>query len=305
MPGAMVRVMRYQYAQGDRGWSRRAPRRPTTRAQYRVWGLNPGDYYVTAVARIDIGFGGGGRGGRAAEDQAARARRGVANAVGGLLGGNVAALIGGPGDDQDRRVRADLLSWRRVDQRSRRSASASSQEVARHRLQPAAGAHVADQRHVTNPDGSPADGGNVTLMPEGAAGGRGLGTNFGAASTGTAASRSATCRRAATCCGRAATTARCRSSPSQPLAVAGGDLSDLTSCCRPARPSPARFVFEPTQAVGARPDAVPHRRAVRPSSRTSAQSQRPRRQGRRLHARRRAGRAASDSAERRRLAAGR
>src|SRR5207253_163015 len=51
MPGVMVRVMRYQYLQGERRLTPAGGGQTDDKGQYRVWGLMPGDYYVTAVAR--------------------------------------------------------------------------------------------------------------------------------------------------------------------------------------------------------------------------------------------------------------
>ena len=67
MPGAAVRVMRYQYAQGERQLVPAGTAQTDDEGAFRVWGLNPGDYYVSAVAR-NFDFGGrgapgGGRGG--------------------------------------------------------------------------------------------------------------------------------------------------------------------------------------------------------------------------------------------------
>jgi hypothetical protein len=59
MAGAFVQVMRYQYAQGSRQLVPAGGGQSDDRGAYRVWGLNPGDYYVSAVARP---FDGGGRG---------------------------------------------------------------------------------------------------------------------------------------------------------------------------------------------------------------------------------------------------
>src|SRR5436190_1390301 len=73
MPGVMVRVMRYQYLQGDRRLTPAGTGQTDDKGQYRVWGLMPGDYYVNAVARggpfgpgpFGGGFGGpGGPGGQ-------------------------------------------------------------------------------------------------------------------------------------------------------------------------------------------------------------------------------------------------
>ena len=55
IPGATVRVMRYQYQQGDRRLVQAGSGQTDDKGQYRVWGLMPADYYVTATAR---GFGG-------------------------------------------------------------------------------------------------------------------------------------------------------------------------------------------------------------------------------------------------------
>lgn len=70
LPGASVRVMAYRYAQGSRQLVPVGSAITDDRGAYRVWGLNPGDYYVSAAARnFDIGprgFGGlagGGPGG--------------------------------------------------------------------------------------------------------------------------------------------------------------------------------------------------------------------------------------------------
>lgn len=49
LPGAQVRVMRYQYAQGSRQLTPAGGGQTDDRGQYRVWGLNPGEYYVSAL----------------------------------------------------------------------------------------------------------------------------------------------------------------------------------------------------------------------------------------------------------------
>jgi hypothetical protein len=66
MPGVSVRVMRYQYQQGERRLTPAGNAQTDDRGQYRVWGLMPGDYFVNATARGGNGggpFGGGGPGG--------------------------------------------------------------------------------------------------------------------------------------------------------------------------------------------------------------------------------------------------
>src|SRR3954469_13904008 len=79
MPGVMVRIMRYQYLQGERRLTPAGNGQTDDKGQYRVWGLMPGEYYVNAIARgggpgggqfgggpggAAFGPGGGGRGGR-------------------------------------------------------------------------------------------------------------------------------------------------------------------------------------------------------------------------------------------------
>lgn len=50
MPGAVVRVLRYQYVQGERQLVPAGSAPSDDRGLYRVWGLNPGEYFVTAAA---------------------------------------------------------------------------------------------------------------------------------------------------------------------------------------------------------------------------------------------------------------
>jgi hypothetical protein len=57
MPGVMVRIMRYQYLQGERRLTPAGNGQTDDKGMYRVWGLMPGEYYVNAIAR------GGGPGG--------------------------------------------------------------------------------------------------------------------------------------------------------------------------------------------------------------------------------------------------
>jgi len=51
MPGTSVRVLAYQYAQGSRQLIPVGGAQTDDRGEYRVWGLNPGDYYVSANAQ--------------------------------------------------------------------------------------------------------------------------------------------------------------------------------------------------------------------------------------------------------------
>src|SRR5260370_1387464 len=51
MPATPVNVMRYQYAQGNRQLVPAGTSQTDDRGEYRVWGLNPSDYYVSAAPR--------------------------------------------------------------------------------------------------------------------------------------------------------------------------------------------------------------------------------------------------------------
>jgi hypothetical protein len=75
MPGVSVQVMRYAYQQGNRQLVPAGQGQTDDRGVYRVWGLNPGDYYVSAVARPD-GFGGGRGAPSGVADGAGRGGRG-------------------------------------------------------------------------------------------------------------------------------------------------------------------------------------------------------------------------------------
>jgi hypothetical protein len=50
MPGITVRVMRFQYSQGVRELVPAGAGQTDDRGIYRIWGLNPGEYFVSAVA---------------------------------------------------------------------------------------------------------------------------------------------------------------------------------------------------------------------------------------------------------------
>lgn len=50
MPGIQVRLMRFQYSQGIRELVPAGSGQTDDRGIYRIWGLDPGDYYVSAVA---------------------------------------------------------------------------------------------------------------------------------------------------------------------------------------------------------------------------------------------------------------
>ncbi len=51
MPGTTVRVMKYQFSQGSRQLVPAGNAQTDDRGHYRVWGLEPGEYFVSAVPR--------------------------------------------------------------------------------------------------------------------------------------------------------------------------------------------------------------------------------------------------------------
>ena len=191
VPGAMVRVMRYQYQQGDRQLMQAGTGQTDDRGQYRVWGLMPGDYYVNALTRIP-GFGGpmgpagrGGPGPGGGPPAGGRAggpgARGGGAAIAALAGVNVAQLFGsGGGDDQEQMNYAPTYypGVTAVEQ-ARPVTVGVSQEV----LEISFGLQLVRTSrisgHVTNPDGTAVTAGNVNLMPSGSGRGGQIGQNYG------------------------------------------------------------------------------------------------------------------------------
>jgi len=180
VPGAMVRVMRYQYQQGDRRLTQAGTAQTDDRGQYRVWGLMPGDYYVNALTRIP-GFGGqmgpGGRGGPAGR-AGGPGGRGAAMAA--LAGGNVPQSFAGGGDDQEQMNYAPTYypGVTAVEQ-ARPITLGVSQEALdiSFNMQLVRTSRLSG--HVTNPDGTATTAGNVNLMPDGSGRGGQMGQNYG------------------------------------------------------------------------------------------------------------------------------
>ena len=173
LAGASVRVMRYQYQQGDRRLVQAGTGQTDDKGQYRVWGLIPGDYYVAATAR---GFGG-------------QPFQGVQGFPGGRFGGP-----GGPGggrfgglfssDDQESIAYAPTYypGVGSVNEATPVTLGVSQEALEiSFSLQLVRTARVSGK--VTNADGTPATSGMVTLTAEGAGGSGGargqLGMNYG------------------------------------------------------------------------------------------------------------------------------
>ncbi len=152
MPGASVRVMRYQYLQGDRRLMPAGSAETDDKGQYRVWGLMPGDYYVSAIVRNPNVRGRGApsaRGGEAQDEDA--------------LAYAPTYFPGVPAVDEAKPVTVGL-----------------GQETLdiNFNLQLVRTSRISGL--VTNPDGTPATSGNVTLVAESASGRGGpIGSRYG------------------------------------------------------------------------------------------------------------------------------
>jgi hypothetical protein len=149
LPNAMVRVLRYEYAQGNRQLVPVGNAQTDDLGAFRVWGLNPGDYYISATAP---GFGGG---------------RGVGGRGGGGGGGDAEAIgyaptfyPGVPGVTEARAITVGLST----------ETPAIDFSVLLVRTARLAG-------RVVNPDGTEVTAGNVSLAPE--ADGPARGMTFG------------------------------------------------------------------------------------------------------------------------------
>jgi hypothetical protein len=184
MPGVMVRVMRYQYLQGERRLTPAGVGQTDDKGQYRVWGLMPGDYYVNAVARGGAfggpfgGFGGPGGPGGGPGGPGGGGRGGFAG-----RGGRGGPGSGAPvGNDQEQ-INYAPTYFPGVGSVNEAKAIAVglSQEVLdiNFNMQLVRVARL--NGHVLNPDGTPVTSGNINLTIEsgGAARGNQIGMNYG------------------------------------------------------------------------------------------------------------------------------
>jgi hypothetical protein len=175
MPGVNVRVMRYQYVQGERRLTPAGGAQTDDKGQYRVWGLMPGEYYVSAVARnFALGNFGGGRGG------------GRGGADGFPIGGRAAfggrRLSSGDADDPDQLAYAPTYYPGVASVNEAKPVTVGlSQELLdiNFNMQLVRASRVAG--HVMNADGTEATSGNVNLAPDTGTGAAAqVGTNYGA-----------------------------------------------------------------------------------------------------------------------------
>ncbi|HZR24464.1 MAG TPA: carboxypeptidase regulatory-like domain-containing protein [Vicinamibacterales bacterium] len=168
MAGVQVRVMRYQYLQGERRLSPAGNGQTDDKGQFRVWGLMPGEYYVNAIARNFNfggrgggpfgGFGGGGRGGR----------------------GGPPATQPTSGDDEESLSYAPTYFPGVPSVVEAKPINVGlSEEVTdiNFNMQLVRAARIAGT--VTNPDGTPTSSGNVNLMTDGTIARGQMGANYG------------------------------------------------------------------------------------------------------------------------------
>jgi protocatechuate 3,4-dioxygenase beta subunit len=178
MPGVNVQVMRYQYQQGDRRLVPAGQAQTDDRGVYRVWGLNPGDYYVSAVARND---GIVGRGVPPAVAQVlddALAGRGRGNGRGAILAGTLAPFAAE--DDQNQLMYAPTYYPGVASAAEARGVTVGvSAEIVGidFALQLVRTSRVSGR--VQNPDGSAPRQGNVNLTPQANVRSGGVGNAFG------------------------------------------------------------------------------------------------------------------------------
>jgi hypothetical protein len=174
MPGVMVRVMRYQYLQGERRLAPAGAGQTDDKGQFRVWGLMPGEYYVNAIAR-NAGAGGrfaafGGPGGFPGGFPGVGGRGGLGGGRGGFAQ---------PPDDEDQLAYAPTYypGVPSADE-AKPITVGLSQEVLdiNFNLQLVRTSRISG--HVTNPDGTPTTSGNVNLATD-APGRAQVGANFG------------------------------------------------------------------------------------------------------------------------------
>lgn len=174
MAGVQVRVMRYQYLQGERRLSPAGNGQTDDRGQFRVWGLMPGEYYVNALAR---NFNFGGRGGGPLGGGFGGGRGGRGPSAG---SGQAAVPSAGSGDDEESLSYAPTYFPGVPSVVEAKPITVGlSEEVndINFNMQLVRAARIAGT--VSNPDGTPTSSGNINLITDGTMARGQLGANFG------------------------------------------------------------------------------------------------------------------------------
>ena len=285
MPGINVQVMRYQYAQGNRQLVPTGAAQTDDQGAFRVWGLNPGQYYVSAVSRnFNVGGRGPGRGGAGPGGPPPGANGGPGRGgFGGGRGGPGAAAgrggRGGPAADAIGVIAANApeVLAKLNDVLDNAVGGTDSEPVAyaptfypgvasvdeARAVTVGLSAEVLDVNfglllvrtarisgHVTKSDGMPSTSGNVNLMPDSALGGRGgIGRVFGARVQWDGSFAMANVPP-----GRYVMRARGDDTDTpqfamQPVVVTDGDLIDLTLTLAPGASISGTVTFQSTQSL--------------------------------------------------------
>jgi hypothetical protein len=170
LPGAAVRAGRYQYGQGQRQLVPAGTAQTDDRGEYRMWGLNPGEYYISAIAR----------------NPGVPAGRGFAAQVGGpgafLARGRGAPPAFNGRDDLEQEAYAPTYFPGVPSVNEARAVTIGlATEVAGIDFNVLLVRASRISGRVTNADGSAASAGSVNLIPEGATGRGGgpLGGSYG------------------------------------------------------------------------------------------------------------------------------
>lgn len=173
MPGIPVRVMRYQYQQGERRLTPAGSAQTDDRGQFRVWGLMPGEYFVSAVARNFNAPGGGGR---------SPGRGGFAGAAFGggaaLSGGRAAGFPGQPDDPEQLAYAPTYFPGVASVAEARAISLGLSQEILDINFNMLLVRAARVSGHVVNPDGTAATNGNINLTADTTGGGQ-IAANLG------------------------------------------------------------------------------------------------------------------------------
>jgi hypothetical protein len=239
LPGANVRLMRYQYAQGQRQLVAVDATQTDDRGYYRLWGLNPGEYFVSAVSRsLNVGGRGappppptGGAGARRGGPGFFQAPAVEAPTPAEQVGYAPTFFPGVPSINEATPVAVGL------------SVELSDVDFG---LLLVRTSRVSGR--VTSPDGIPTTAGNVNLIPEGGPGGR-AGVNFGGRIEWDGAF---TINNVPP--GRYTLRARADDTvkpfyASQPITVASADIPDLTIVLAPAATISGTVRFEGRQSA--------------------------------------------------------
>ena len=177
MPGVMVRVMRYQYLQGERRLTPAGTGQTDDKGLYRVWGLMPGDYYINAVAR------GGGPGGGGGPFGGPGGPGGFGGPGGrGGAGGRGGGGFGGPGAQDQEQTNYAPTYYPGVP--SVNEAKPVSVGLGQEILDISFSMQLVRVSRITgivsNPDGTPVTSGNINLMADsGSTRGNQIGMNVG------------------------------------------------------------------------------------------------------------------------------